>query len=92
MTFNASAPVVFPEGAMQMDHGSPLDARLGFIRALLGDQRIEAGQSHLTRLPEQTDPRVQTLQAAFTAWRKNLNWLQRLGLKSPSQFEVPLNP
>jgi tetratricopeptide (TPR) repeat protein len=72
-------PLVFPNDALDMDQGAPLEARLAFIQALWLTQNEGGVLAYLPRLREQDNPRVQALRECLEKWQKSLSWMQKLG-------------
>lgn len=84
----ALRPLVFAGDSTQMNHESPLAARVAFVQALWLAGNTEGVQQHLSALPEQNDPRVQALTRQLAAWQKSFTFAQRTGFKK----KPPLPP
>ncbi|MCX6873601.1 MAG: tetratricopeptide repeat protein, partial [Verrucomicrobia bacterium] len=82
----ALRPLVFPNDSVEMDHRTPLEARLGFVRAFWVTQNQDGVKHYLPRLPEQDDPGVQAICAKLAEWEKGLSWAQKTGFCKKPQL------
>jgi hypothetical protein len=81
--------LVFPDDGLHMNPAAPIQARIGFIVALMLLQHADGAQVCLNELRDEDHPRVAVLRRVLQNWNTSLSFAEKCGLKKKRPILLP---